>query len=45
MDLKRLRCDVAVEGKDGCVVEVKFCWKERCEVVERTNGNGIVSKV
>ena len=42
VDLRRLRCELAVEGNEGCVEEVKFCWNDSCDVVDRTKGKGIL---
>lgn len=36
---------MAAEGKEGCVEDVKFCWNDKCDVVESTKGNGIVVDV
>jgi hypothetical protein len=35
------RWDVAEEGREGCVLDVRCVWKVRWEVVGRTKGNGI----
>jgi hypothetical protein len=38
---RTVRWDVAVEGREGWVVDVRWDWNVRWEVVGREKGNGI----
>jgi hypothetical protein len=42
---RTVRWDVAVEGREGWVVDVRCDWKVRCEVVGTLKGNGIAATV
>ena len=41
---RTVRCEVAVEGREGWVVDVRCDWKARWDVVGRVNGNGMVGR-